>query len=143
MARGLGPEHYSTYGIRRPRATHSRPASCAEVECPNYLRGFVSVVDEATQLGQLQAAWIRGRAGRRFTESRDPAGLTRFTFPPEQPCFAEHRVQLERPALYVVAGGDWRGNPRRIPVRRHANPRDWVDDFGEHQERLAEVRRRG
>lgn len=142
LAPALGPEHYSTYGILRPTQTHSRAASCAEVECDAYRLGWATPVDESTDLGQRQAGWIRHHAGRRYVERRDGA-LTRFEFHPEQPCFAEHRVPLDRPSLFLVKGGDWRGNPRRIPVRRHASGRDWVDDFGEHQDRLAELHRRG
>jgi hypothetical protein len=100
-------------------------------------------VDESTDLGRTQAAWIRARSARSFTEARTEAGLTAFTFPPEQRCFAadEHRVQLERPALYVVRGGDWRAHLGNI--RRHRSAEDWRDDFGEHQQRLAEAQQRG
>jgi hypothetical protein len=47
-------------------------------------------------------------------------------------------VPLERPELYVVRGGDWRGNPRG-EVRRHSGPDSWVNDFAEHQDRIARV----
>lgn len=134
-----------TYAIHRPAETHSRPASCAEVECAAYAHGWVTTIDEGTDLGRDQALWIRAGSRRRFTEARTPLGLTAFTFPAEQPCFdaAAHRVPLDRPALYVVKGGDWRGNPRRIPVRRHTSADSWVDDFAEHQQQLADAQNSG
>jgi hypothetical protein len=84
------------FRIVRPRSTHTRAATCEEVGCTAYARGWVSVIDEATELGQQQAGYIRHQSGRAFTEARDPAGLTRFTFRAEQRCFAEHRADLER-----------------------------------------------
>jgi hypothetical protein len=130
-----------TWGIRRP----TRRATCAEVECAAYVHGWVTTADESTDLGRAQAAWIRGACARRFTEQRTPVGLTAFTFPAEQTCFeaADHRVPLERPPLYVLRGGDWRGNPRRLPVRRYSSAESWVQDFGEHQQGLRDAQQRG
>jgi hypothetical protein len=141
----LPPEARVTYAIVRPRQTHARPASCAEVACSAWLRGWRTTVDEATDLGRGQAAWVRGGSGRRFTESRDPAGLTVFEFPPEQTCFraADHRAAVQRPPLFVVRDGDRRGNPRRTRPRVHRNAEDWRDDFGAHQETLADRLRQG
>lgn len=128
-----------TYAIRSPRATHWRAATCAEVACPAYLNGWRTVVDEATELGQRQAHHVRKAAGRSYTEHRDEAGLTVFTFEAGQRCFAAdgHQAPTGRPELYVVRGGDWRGNPRG-DVRKHVRAADWVEDFGEHQQQLAD-----
>ncbi|MES2209441.1 MAG: hypothetical protein V4515_04560 [Chloroflexota bacterium] len=135
----------TTYGLHRPRATHTRPASCVQVECPQWRDGWSSLIDESSDLGRTQGAWIRGGSGRRFTEHRTPAGPTRFDFAPGQVCFAaaDHTVPLDRPPLYIVRGGDWRGNPRRIPVRRHTRAEDWRDDFGDHQQQLRDAQLRG
>jgi len=133
----LPVEAVQTYAIRAPKATHTRSGSCAEADCPNLQHGWRSVIDEATDLGAAQAAYIRRESGRKFTEERDLAGLTVFTFEPWQRCFAEHIVPLEREPFYVVRGGDWRGNPRG-EVRRHVRADDWVEDFAEHQQTLAD-----
>lgn len=131
---------YQTYELAVPLPTHWRPATCAEIDCPAYLYGWATTVlpDSADE------ALIR-RAGRHFTVERTPDGFLRFVFPAGQPCFAAsaHRVQVEREPLYLVRGGDFRGNPRRIPTRVHADATDWVDDFGEHQLRIAESIERG
>jgi hypothetical protein len=126
---------YKTYQILQPVETHWRDATCAEAECEAYLRGWQTAVDESTELGQKQARYIRKVAGRGFTEARvGPA--TTFTFEPGQRCFrAPHRVPLGRPEIFVVRDGDWRWGAN---ARRHANATDWVDDFGEHQQRLAD-----
>lgn len=170
-AQPVGPAAaYKTYQVTAPLSTHFRPATCAEVDCAAWRHGWRTVVDERTDLGMAQAAYIRaecvsaslpaspaGRARRRYTEHRDEhhlmdgtgltagsvTGLTTFEFAAGQPCFAKHEVPLERPELYIVRGGDWRGNPRGTPARRHTTAEDWVEDFAEHQDRLRTALERG
>lgn len=134
-----GPAHaYKTYSITSPVSTHFRTGSCEEAGCLAHRHGWQTTVDEATELGQRQAHYIRSSSGRRFAQERTEAGLTAFTFEAGQRCFATHKVPLERPELYVVRGGDWRANPTG-EHRTHANAQDWVEDFGEHQDRIARV----
>lgn len=135
-------EAYKTYQITAPRGSHFKPASCADANCEAFLFGWKTVVDESTDIGQRQAHYIRQESRRGFTESRDGA-LTVFTFEAGQTCFAEHQVRLDRPSLYIVRDGDWRGSPSSAQPRYHARPEDWVDDFGEHQQNLAEQLEKG
>lgn len=144
-----------TYAISAPLATHYRPASCEEIDCPHWRNGWVTVVDEATDLGLGQAAYIRtemhdtakpGQAGdgiRWYTERRTDDGMTAFVFAPGQRCFAalDHRVPLERPATYLVRGGDWRA--RTGLIRRHVHGADWMEDLHGTTDRLAELHERG
>jgi hypothetical protein len=140
----LPAEHMQTYRIVRPAQTHWRPASCAEVDCLAYRHGWRSVIDERTELGQSQAHYIRRESGRGFTEVRDSTGCTVFTFEAGQRCFnaTNHQVEVGHDPLYVVRGGDWRGNPRGT-VRRHSGPDPWLDDFATNQDRIANVVDRG
>lgn len=134
----VGPVHaYKSYEIVSPISTHYRDGTCDEAGCLAQRHGWRTVVDESTELGQRQAHYIRTQSGRRFTEERTAAGLTDFIFEPGQRCFAVHKVPLERPEIYVVRGGDWRaqvGQPRI-----HTSPDAWVNDFAEHQDRIARV----
>ncbi|ACU71749.1 hypothetical protein Caci_2840 [Catenulispora acidiphila DSM 44928] len=50
---------------------------------------------------------------------------------------------MEREPLYLVRGGDWRGNPTGQLPLKHSGPESWVDDFGEHQENITEEIERG
>lgn len=134
---------YKTYAISSPIQTHFRPGTCEEAGCPNLAAGFVVRVDERLELGQRQAYYIRKQSGRRFTESRDETGLTAFTFPAGQQCFTQHQISLQRPENFLVRGGDWRGNPLATPTLRHSRPEFWVEDFAEHQDRIATARVRG
>lgn len=136
----LGPEAYKTYQIVAPVATHFRPATCQEMECAGYTRGWrTTVLPDSSQ-----AQYIRHSSGRKFTSEMNADGTVTFTFPPGQMCFraAEHRVSLEREPFYVVRGGDFRGNPRGIPsIRRKST--EWVDDFATHQQSIADRIERG
>lgn len=133
-----------TYQVLIPKETHFRPATCAEMNCPNYEHGWRTLIDESADLGQGQAHYIRKQSGRKFVEERQPDGLTAFTFEAGQRCFTQHRTRIEdRPEIYLVRDGDWRGNPRGTTPRRHANPGDWVDDFANHQSALADRLARG
>lgn len=137
---------YRTFQISRPLATHWRPATCEEDDCEQYLKGWKSVIDESTGLGQQQAHYIRKQSGRKFTESTDEQpGLTVFTFESGQACFAssKHRVPLDRMENYLVKGGDWRGNPAGVETRRHSKPEHWVEEMAEGFDQLRAAQERG
>jgi hypothetical protein len=141
-----------TYEIRSPKSTHFRPATCAEVECPRYMKGWRTIVPADS----AAAGFIRRDKTRRHTEERQPGGLTCFDFGPGQECFDwcadqdclvragadhHHHAPVGRPEHYLLRGGDWRQN---LGIKRtHKKPEDWVDDFASHQERIAEAVKRG
>lgn len=129
---------YQTYAIRSP---HDRTvkAACEVVRCEAWLNGWETQVDESTDLGRAQADYIRRQSGRTFREQHTEAGLTVFRFESRQRCFADHKT---RPESYSVRLGDWRATSRG-PARMHVSAADWVEDFGEHQERVADQQRKG
>ena len=128
-----------TYAVSSPLATHWRPATCAEADCPHYLSGWRTIVPGDSP----QAHYIRHDSGRGFTEAPQPGGLVEFTFAPGQRCFASgsHRVLLDKPERFTERDGDWRGNPTGRRVVHSVD--GWLDSFGEHQERLAQQMERG
>ena len=110
--------------------------------CEAFLNGWVTVVDIGSD---LENALLH--SGRPYTTSPyedELESLIRqrvYTFAPGTPCFraSQHRstVRPDVPQLFVVRGGDWRGNPtgeRRV----HQRPEDWVEDFAEHTQQLAD-----
>jgi hypothetical protein len=113
-------------------------AACETVGCGAFRHGWDTLVDEATDLGRRQAAFIRQRSGRTFTELRTGSGLTVFRFDAGQRCFADHKT---RPVRYLRRGGDWRGHQGLY--REHTRPADWVEDFADHQQQLADRLERG
>lgn len=130
---------YQTYTVSSPRDTTVK-AACEQVGCDAWRFGWETPIDESTELGRRQAAYIRTQSGRTFREmpKAGPDALTVFRFESGQRCFADHRT---RPESYAVLGGDWRRYTGTI--RRHTKPADWVEDFGEHQQTIADQREEG
>lgn len=128
-----------TYAVVRPVKTHTKPATCAEVDCPNRINGWVTKLDVSADVHREAANWIRLHSGRRWTVEQ--AGtLVSFTFPAGQECFTAHRVWLDKQEVFLKRGGDWRAvTSPAIKMR----PADWVDDFANHQIGIADVRKRG
>ncbi len=133
---------YKTYGVNVPRATHTRVVGCREYECEAYQHGWETRIDVSTELGARQARYITEQSGRHHSweHAWGQSEIVIFRFPPGQECFREHRIQSQ-PALYVIRDGDHRGNP--TGRRQTVSARAWVDDFGEHQERLADKQKEG
>ena len=72
-------------------------ASCKDVDCPHYLLGFKTSLDETREDMRDAADWIRHKSGLHFTEQHDVEGLTVFIFPPGQRCFREHMEPTGKP----------------------------------------------
>jgi hypothetical protein len=131
---------YKTYAVVSPLSTHFRPATCAEVDCPHYVNGWRVRIETLTP-DLLRAA---RNSGRKYTEQhrggRDvPRVRGRAALFPA----ATHRTRMDRPPLYLVRDGDHRGNPRRTRARQHLNPDNWVEDFADHQQKLADEIQKG
>jgi hypothetical protein len=137
----MGPESYKTYTIHAPLSTHFRRATCEEIGCPNYLKGW------QTRIEGLPAELLHAvrNSGRKYTELRVTEGETWLVFEAGQSCFqtTKHRTRIDEPELYIVRDGDHRGNPRGTKDRLHQRPADWRDDFAEHQQGLADAYQEG
>jgi hypothetical protein len=120
---------YITYSISATRDV-AVVTACKDAGCQAWAKGWETSVDEHTALGAQQAAYIRRKAGRTFTELHAGA-LTVFRFEPYQRCFAEHRT---KPDVLLKRGGDFRQNLGTI--RRFVNGGDWANDFAEHQDKI-------
>lgn len=135
---------YQTYRVAAPLTTHFYVATCEQAACEQMRYGWQSIIDESTNLGEMQAHYIRRESGRKFTAEKQPDGLTVFTFSAGQPCFQEHRLRIEdKPEIFLREGGDWRGDPLGIGVFRHTRPEHWQEDFALHQDKLARAQERG
>lgn len=124
---------YKTYRIVSP-PSHLRPATCEEVDCERLAKGWHTYLDVSDPAHASTANWIRLHSGRKYVLEQSGTAVS-FFFPPGQQCFIAHRV-VDRPPLFLVSGGDWRGNPRGVPTIRHSGVQAWVDDFGENQQAI-------
>ncbi len=139
----MGPMAYKTYTLR-PRF---RKATCAEVECEQWLNGWTFSVAMLAADPQLDR--IARNSGRHY-RVQVHEGQEYLVFPPGQPCFAagNHKIQLEEetPLLFVGRGDPRTFDPRtNLPrdARQHSRCEDWVDDFANHQDKLNTAIERG
>lgn len=141
----LLPAHsMKTFEIRRPLATHYRRARCEEVGCDKHRAGWIMGFD-LTQQAKVDAAnQVRRIAHHRGLRCRiDQVGTTvTFTFAAGQQCLEGHQVPLERDPLWIVRGGDWRGNPRREQYK-HTSGESFADDWRSSQDRLDQAMEAG
>lgn len=131
---------YKTYRIVTPRS-HRRPASCAELDCEKWRNGWLTALDAGNPRQAKLADWIRLHSKRSFTVEQIGMAV-KFVFPAGQQCFEPHSVRC-KPPLYLVQGGDWRGNPRGVATVRHSGIDSWVDDFASNQQAIADRVGRG
>ena len=135
---------YKTYGMSMPLASHWRPATCEEVDCEAYRAGWVTTIDLDTELGRKQYHYCTHEdRSRSYSEQRVTMTLVKLLYKPGNRCFrsGDHRLPLERPVIFSVRGGDWRA--ATTSVRTHVRAEDWIDDFAEHQDKLATAFQRG
>jgi hypothetical protein len=135
----MAPSAYKTYAVRVPPASHTRAVTCEAVECEAWRSGWKTALDISMPAHYEAARWIENHSRRAFTWEKGGSIIT-FTFAAGQQCFTAHREQV-RPGVYTVRDGDFRGNP--TGRRNVLSERAWVDDFGEHQQGLADQQKRG
>ena len=135
----MAPGAYQTFQVAAPLSTHWRPATCAEVDCPEYLNGWRLRVEGLID----QDVYLATHCGRKYQRVSVTASETWLVFEAGQPCFkaSQHRKRLEREERYIIRGGDHRANP--TGERRETTAAGWLDDFGERQEKNAELFERG
>lgn len=110
-------------------------ATCKEVDCPHYLMGFKTTLDETREDMKDAADWIRHKSGLHFTENHDVEGLTVFLFPPGQQCFREHLQPTGKPGKLTRRneGG----------VYRFTRPKDFNEAMNEEAYAVERLRKRG
>lgn len=126
---------HKAYSISAPLDTHWKKAQCEEAICKHYREGWT--LNEAQLDAELWRAIELAEPRRRYRKVHHE-GQTYLVFPPGQPCFAGHKVRIERPEnFYVTPNSERLVIPR---ARQHANWDDWQDDFANHQERIKQER---
>jgi hypothetical protein len=136
----LPVEAYTTYALNSPKSTHSRPATCAEVECEAHLKGWVTRLP----VNSPMCDWITSKThGRHFTETTAlGTGEREFMFPPGQQCFrsSQHVTEVGREPFAIIRGGDWRARTSEPMI---VGLPEWVERFAENQQKIKDTHDRG
>jgi hypothetical protein len=140
-----GPELYKSYSWARPLRTHWREATCEEVQCDDFVNGFMFTCDISTPLGQRQYDFLTHDRERSYTVDEEGPYIRHFIYPPGTRGFAgnkhDHRLPIGREPLLLVRAGDWR--KYLAPAYQHASVDDWVEDFATNQDKIQEIQKRG
>lgn len=133
-------QDYRTFQILAPASTHRRKATCAEVDCKEYLGGW-RVRVEGLPPEMLHTA---KNSGRKYTELHVTEKENWLVFEAGQSCFksVQHTLPLNRQEIFIARDGDHRGNPTGN-VRKHTRPEHWLEEMGENQGRLADLHQQG
>lgn len=135
MQLSFNPGDYQRYQIKAPLSTHFRPASCAEVDCPQYRLGWKTRLEV---LNPKDRHYVLKESGRRYKLQQVAEGETYAVFEPGQQCFqvSRHRVRVHRPEAFAVMDG-------RKLLRSHTRPELWMEDLHEYSDAYQELKRRG
>ena len=116
------------YQATFPLESHWRQASCKEVDCPNYVMGWVTRV----QIGSSLNDYIKQSSKARKYKIVREGELSAYYFEAGQECFkgqaGQHRIKLERGAWLT------RNASSRTPLFLEQNAMDvnqWIDEFNE------------
>lgn len=114
-----------SYGILAPLESHWRRASCEEIGCVDHHYGWVLPL-EGLDAGDI---WQARNCGRRYHQQTNEDGKVFLHYEAGQPCFRArtHRIRIDRPELFVVRGGDWRGVDRDQRSIRFSSADAWQD----------------
>lgn len=150
IAPAMDPQYYKTYEMDMPLESHWRFVSCEDYECDDFMKGFVLTIDLSAEIGQRQFDFVKQDKTRSCSIQRVTETMVKAVYGPGNKCFRNvkgdplrHKLPIGRPPFYLVSGGDWRGNPRGTPTVTHRRPEDWIDDFANHQDKLATTFQRG
>lgn len=145
----LPPTAFTTYALLQPVETHRRPATCEEAGCLQWHRGWATSVLPGSTDEAMLIAGCRGEVdGRRRvlpTPETTPEGFHRYVFPPGTECFAASTHTVLHDGIEAI-GIRRDGNKLGVgntDVFRHQNLDEWVEDFGEHQQRLSDEAQKG
>lgn len=135
------PSTLQQFRIAMPLATHYERATCADVDCPQYLAGWETIIpagSEAERFLRTQAITGMVDGIRRYVsnEERTPDGMVKFTFPAGQPCFkqSQHRQPTGRDPLF------YHDTARRSLQLR---PVEFNEEFNEQAYRVSRSVQRG
>lgn len=147
MVMDLEPQHVRSWSVRAPLSTHWKPATCAEFECDEYMYGFSITLLRDHEKFEAQYHYITHDRSRRYSMQQPDANRVVFVYGPGNAgmglAHAQHKVPIGRPPLLLVADGDWRGNPRGTPARRHVRVEDWIDDSANHLDKIRTAYQKG
>lgn len=131
----LQPHEMTTFTIAADGPKHRRKATCEEVRCPDFLKGWRVHVEAVGP----ELAHTARTSGRKHQEVHAAEGETWLVFEAGQRCFraSQHTTRVEDvPELLLIGRGDWR---RIVERPRKVSAGEWTDTLGSNVTRLGKI----
>ena len=128
---------YRTFAVRSPLSTHHRRATCAEVDCADYINGWYLALDGLPE----ELLFIAKNAGKRYrqgeVEVSKGVSVKALIFEAGQACFraSTHTKPLERPEFFFAGRGDFRSFSHR-KAQQFERADQFVETFAQHLDDL-------
>jgi len=124
----LQPTHSNHFEANWPSRTHWQTATCREVDCPQYLMGWVTRVEKGSKNDRYLISVMKNFSCKRMDEGE----LVAYYFEAGQTCFKgqarAHKKKLDRgPWLTKNKYGRNEGNLERQAMEYNR----WTDEFNE------------
>ena len=103
---------------------HFINVSCKEIECEQFLNGWVTRVP----IGSPQEQYIKNDKSRLWIAVKVDDGSVNYFFEAGQRCFRVHRVKLEKAPYFTV---NQAGRESARLIRNNMDFDEWTDRFNE------------
>ena len=123
MPRNLVHPAEQHFRILMPAATHREYATCADVDCPHYLGGWMTIV----AVDSPQERYIRKDSGRQFRVEKTSDSILTFVFTPGQRCFRQHTTLNGKQPFYLHETSEGR--------RVHSSGKDFIEHTHEQMDK--------
>ena len=117
------------YQVTWPKNTHFRRATCQEVDCDQFLKGWVTI---KIQIDSTEDCYIRNDKTRKSVGVRMEDNTMSYFFEAGQPCFRSHRATSKKPPLLTV---NQPGRESARLIRANMDFDEWTDRFNEQSYR--------
>ena len=116
------------YQITWPKDTHFRKATCEEVECPHFIKGWITRV----VIGSPQDQYIKQDKTRNQVGVKTSEGQIDYYYEPGQQCFRTHTTKVERAPFFTL---NQPGRESGRLIRSNMDFDRWTDGFNEESYR--------
>jgi len=125
--------HLKRFRYVRPIPTHWRSATCREVACQQYLKGWTTIVPAGSDLED----YVRHQSVAQYIkEERTADGMIAFYFPAGQGCFNAHKhvTATGKPPTYMT------GELGQFQVVEHER---WEWELREGYDLIEKIKKKG
>ena len=119
---------HTNYQTTWTRDAHFRIATCKEMECAHYTKGWIT----KAPIGSPEDDYIKSDKSRKWIAVKVDKAEIHYFFEAGQKCFRLHRVKVEKAPFFTV---DQPGRETARLFRANMDFDEWTDRFNEQSYR--------